>query len=163
MRQRRNDFGARVGRDAQKGNVGVHHYCFLLGQRVGEGGGRMLGRGAGGRRRLGWGLWAWPRPTQGAGGSHCNPLLWPWESLRQKQEEKQLEEGGAAQSCPSRWMKFKGNLTWKGKGMASRGSSALLKPQTPGWWCERPSNVLSSQQPKNSHALPSQHCRVCVK
>lgn len=46
MRQRRNDFGVRVGRDAQKGNVGVHHYCFLLGQRVGEGGRRMLGRGA---------------------------------------------------------------------------------------------------------------------
>lgn len=40
--QRRNDFGARVGRDAQKGNVGVHHYCFLLGQRLGEGSRRML-------------------------------------------------------------------------------------------------------------------------
>lgn len=40
--ERRNDFGARVRRDAQKGNVGVHHYCFLLGQRVGEGSRRML-------------------------------------------------------------------------------------------------------------------------
>lgn len=71
MEQRRNDFGARVGREAQKGNVGVHHYCFLLGQRVREGG----QEDAGGMPRMG--LWVWPRPTQGAGGSHCNPLLWP--------------------------------------------------------------------------------------
>lgn len=36
VEQRRNGFGARVGREAQKGNVGVHHYCFLLGQRARE-------------------------------------------------------------------------------------------------------------------------------
>lgn len=38
--QRRNDFGVRVGRAAQKGDVGVRCYCFLLGQRVGERAGR---------------------------------------------------------------------------------------------------------------------------
>lgn len=88
--QRINDFSARLGRDAHKGNVGVHHYCFLLGQRVGEDGRRML------RGYPGWGLWAWPCLTQGTDGSHCNPLSYG-ESLRQKQEEKQMGLWGGAQ------------------------------------------------------------------
>lgn len=56
--QRRNDFGARVGKEAQKGNVGVHHYCFLLGQRFREGGRRMLGG------CLGWGSGSGPAPPK---------------------------------------------------------------------------------------------------
>ena len=76
-------------------------------------------------------------------------LLWPWESLRQKQEEKQLEGGvwfGAIPPPPPQWRKFKRNPKWKGKrvaggGAGGGGDQALLKPQTPGWWCECPSNT----------------------
>lgn len=146
--QRINDFGARVGRDAQKGNVGVHHYCFLLGQRVGEDDRRRL------RGYLGWGLWAWPRPTQGAGGSHCKPLSYG-ESLRQKQEEKQLGGGAAQSHAPPNGKNS--NRTQSGKEGSGkwREDQALLKPQTPGWWCEYPSNTLSSQHPKfHSIAVP---------
>lgn len=118
--QRINDFSARLGRDAHKGNVGVHHYCFLLGQRVGEDGRRML------RGYPGWGLWAWPCLTQGTDGSHCNPLSYG-ESLRQKQEEKQLG-GGTAQSRPlPRWKKFKQNPKWKGRGRQVEGGSGPPK------------------------------------
>lgn len=56
--ERRNDSDARVGWAAQKGDVGVHRYCFLLGQRVG-GGQEDAGEGAYPGREL----WAWPRPT----------------------------------------------------------------------------------------------------
>lgn len=45
--------GARVGRAAQKGDVHVHCYCFLLGQRVMKGVRRMLEGGVPRRGALG--------------------------------------------------------------------------------------------------------------
>lgn len=112
--QRINDFSAKLGRDAHKGNVGVHHYCFLLGQRVGEDGRRML------RGYPGWGLWAWPCLTQGTDGSHCNPLSYG-ESLRQKQEEKQLGGGTAQSRPPPKMEKIQTEPKVERKGAASGG------------------------------------------
>ena len=58
------------------------------------------------------------------------PLLWPWESLRQKQEEKQLEGGVRLQAVPRprKWRKFKRKPDWKGKGVASGGGGGGSRP-----------------------------------
>lgn len=124
--QRRNDFGARVGRDAQKGNVDVHHYCFLLGQRVGEGSRRMLEVPRMGALGL-----APPQPR-------CRweplqpPLLWLWESLRQKQEEKQLEGGCSSEPFPSNRENSNGTQSGRGREwQVEGGSGALLKTSDP--------------------------------
>lgn len=67
------------------------------------------------------------------------PLLWPWESLRQKQEEKQLEGRGVAPNHPPspNGENSNQNPEWKRKGVMSGGESGIrpssnLRPQVGG-------------------------------
>lgn len=112
-RQRRNDFGAKVGRDAQKGKVGVHHYCFLLGQRVGEGGRRTLGDAHNGGSRPG------PTPPKVQVEATANPSPMAVGLIKaETRGEAAGRRGCSLEPSPQR-RKFKWNPKWKGKRVAS--------------------------------------------
>lgn len=61
-------------RAAQKGNVGIHRYCFLLGQRVGE----QEDAGEVGEPRMG-ALGLDPPHPKSRWEPLQPPLLWPWD------------------------------------------------------------------------------------
>lgn len=80
-----------------------------------------------------------------------------WEPLQPlllwgiiKAETRGEAAGRGCSSEPSPPNGKNSNRTQSGKegGSKWREDQALLKPQTPGWWCEYPSNTLSSQHPK---------------
>lgn len=140
--ERRNDSDARVGWAAQKGDVGVHRYCFLLGQRVG-GGQEDAGEGHTQDGNSGPG----PAPLEVQVGATATPSPMAVGIIKaETRGEAAGRKGGGSKSSPlSKRRKFKlkpGVEEERGDGWRGEWDQALLKPQIPGWWCERPSDTL---------------------
>lgn len=138
-----------------EGNVGVRHYCFLLGRRARE-------WGAGG---------CWGDAWDGALGLAPPHPRCRWEPLQpspmamriikaETRGEAAGSRGCSLELCPPNGEKSNGTQSGRerwGVGGKWREDQALLGAQTPGWWCKCPPRTFPAQLPKlygTPHACP---------